>query len=636
MVHRRQREAPWYGRLSRRAWPAAVLALLLFSAVSVSAQGRTLTVELAGLATDGESEAQAVVTVLDIQHLPVPGLVQEHFQVTLNGSAVPVSAVTRGVDSSLGIAVVLALDVSSSMEGGALEEAKAAAHRFLGGLGPEDRVAILTFNDTVNLVQPFTQDLERAGAAIDGLIAGGATALFQATSESVRLGVGSGNDRRAVILLSDGVDNGSKLSRDEALEIAQTLAVPVFAIGLGADVDRDYLQGLALASGGQAAETSTPEGLAQLYQQAGELLRGQYILTLDVSELAFVPSEPATLRVAVSLGDQVGSVQRSVCAQRLCVSLNDLAAGERLETERTVVADVISADTVISVIFFVDGEPALELTELPYQFSFDPASVEEGEHAVAVHVVTAIGATVTAEVVIRTGGDGGGINSSLLAIGVIAVAAVGGVVVFLLLRRRSHDQEEGPAARGLWKAPRVPDGGGLGQRFSDKERSPSREQRASSVGQLRATSGPLAGQTFPINDFTASIGSGFRCLIRLPNEAGEDGEIMPELARFWIRDDRLMVHQISHLTPDGVVIGGGWEILASGESFTVGDSSFQFDLGEPGAAPAAAEGVPDVLRDHDESSDASAESLSGQPAPAPEGPSDSPPETRRRRLLWPE
>ncbi len=107
------------------------VAAVVFSAATVFAQGPTLAVELAGLAADRGPEAQAVVTVLDSDGRPVPGLADEHFQVLLNGSAAPVTSVARGVDSTLGIAVVLALDVSGSMEGDALREAKAAAHQFL-------------------------------------------------------------------------------------------------------------------------------------------------------------------------------------------------------------------------------------------------------------------------------------------------------------------------------------------------------------------------------------------------------------------------------------------------------------------------------------------------------------------------
>ncbi len=314
MLQRQQREASSRRPGAWRAWVLLVLATLLLSAMGVSAQEQALTVKVAGLTADGWPQAQAVVTVLGSDGHPLADLAETHFRAQLNDRPVPVVAVIQGVDSSLAIAVVLALDVSGSMEGGALEQAKVAARRFLEGLGPQDSVAVLTFHDAVDLVQPFTQDRAAAGAAIDGLTAGGATTLYQATVESVSLAAAADSSRRAVVLLSDGLDNGSVLLSADALTMAETLGVPVFAIGLGADIDRDYLQELAQISGGQFAETPSPEGLAQIYQEAGELLRGQYILTLDASGLALAESEARTaaaVKRQSELLDDLARVTRS-------------------------------------------------------------------------------------------------------------------------------------------------------------------------------------------------------------------------------------------------------------------------------------------------------------------------------------
>ena len=231
-------------------WRAAALAALALTASvalvsNAAAQEEGLTLYLTGLSADTPSEARAVVTVLGSEGLPVPNLAVGDVQAQINNVFVPVVALDRGVDSSLPIAVVLALDVSGSMEGGALDEAKAAARRFLEDLGPEDSVAVLTFNDTVNVAVPFTQDHEAAAAVIAGLNAEGATALYQATAESVRLAASTEHPYRAVILLSDGLDHGSVLSRDEAVATVEALAAPVFVIGLGDEIDEAYLEEVA-------------------------------------------------------------------------------------------------------------------------------------------------------------------------------------------------------------------------------------------------------------------------------------------------------------------------------------------------------------------------------------------------------
>ena len=114
------------------------------------------------------------------------------------------------------------------------------------------------------------------------------------------------------------------------------------------------------------------------------------------------------------------------------------------------------------------------------------------------------------------------------------------------------------------------------------------------LGRLHIVNGPLAGQTFAVGSTPVSIGSGPRCLIRLPRELEEGGEIAPEFARIWVRGNRLMVHELRRLTAVGSV-GGRWEMLEDADVFSIGPCSFRFALGmeEKEEAPAP---VPSILR----------------------------------------
>jgi Ca-activated chloride channel family protein len=286
-------------RLGLLAVALAAIALAALGAPQgAPAQGPPLTVNVVGFSADDWPAPQAIITVENEQGQPIADLEPSAFQAYLNDEAAPVTAVAHAVDGSLPIAVVLALDVSGSMEGAALDQAKAAAGGFLQSLGPLDTVAVVTFSDSVAVLQPFTLDRNAAAAVIASLAASGETALYDATSESARLAAGSASSRRSVVLLSDGLDNGSQLSREEALAAATTLGVPIFAIGLG-DIDRVYLGELADATGGQFAETPSPEGLTLLYQQVAERLRGQYVVTLNSSALEAARADAATLRIDV-------------------------------------------------------------------------------------------------------------------------------------------------------------------------------------------------------------------------------------------------------------------------------------------------------------------------------------------------
>ena len=565
-------------------------------------------------------ESQLVATVLESDGRPLAGLTGQHFQVLVNDRLVDVVSVTQGVDSSLGIAVVVVLDVSGSMAGGLLGQAKAASNTFLQGLAEQDRIAVVSFSDTVTTVVQFTQDVAAASKAIDGLAPLGDTALYDATVESIRLAVESGSGRMAIVLLTDGVDKGSSLARDEALSAARTQGVPIFTIGLGNNLDRDYLRELAEVSGGRFAETPSPEGLAQLYAQVGELLRGQYVLTLDATTSGLVQPGAARVRLDVTAGGRAGSGERTFAPNGTVITLTEVEDGEHLEASRTIIAEVITAEEITSVTFLVDGQAVDVATEPPYEFTFDPASVAEGEHTLTVRAASATGGVASASTTVRTSfvpaGDGhsagasggGGLGTgAILAIAFIALAAAG--LLFAWRRYRNDGLASPSPAAGV-----DPSGGlvslggprpdGSGRLWTGETHAPPPSPSGEPLGRLLVVSGSLQGESFSVSDTPASIGSGHRCLISLPQVSGGE-DIAPEHARFWVRDGQLLIHELRRLTPTGG-ISGGWLFLGPGEEFTVGECTFVFELdaseAEPektsnGSAPAEPQETPNVLRD---------------------------------------
>src|SRR3990170_7360789 len=127
---------------------------------------------------------QATVTVLDASGRPVVNLPPDAFRAGAGATTLPVTDVASATDEGLGIAATLAFDVSGSMEGLPLEQAKEAGKALVDQLGLEDQVAILAFADEVQVVQPFTRSREALASAIDRLTAGGNTALYEAVSRS--------------------------------------------------------------------------------------------------------------------------------------------------------------------------------------------------------------------------------------------------------------------------------------------------------------------------------------------------------------------------------------------------------------------------------------------------------------------
>ncbi len=549
---------------------------------------------------------------------------EANFTVQLDGESLPVAAVSQGLDSTLAIDVVLALDTSASMVGGPLEQAKVAARSFLAGLSPKDAVAIVTFADAVELVQPYTVDRAIATAAIDSVSAGGGTALYQATMESLRLAAGAGSGREVVVLLSDGLDNGSTDSREGAQAAAKTMGVPIFVIGLGADIDVTYLKALAELSGGRFVATPSPEGLAAVFQEAAELLRGQYILTLDTSGLDLDRSRVATLRVTVEVDGAASSHERAVCPQQLCLSLHVLETGENAGEEFTLIAEVMASQPVTVVTFSVDGVPTQDTLAPPYQFAFQPGLYPEGEHLLSVQATTTGDETMLQEITLGAASGGGLAIAGILPMAGVAVAAIVVVaLVVLYVRGREDDNAlELPDLRP--DAPSAAPNGESGPRqLSDEPSLPP--LKPEQPGRLVVTGGSLSGESFPVSEAPLSIGSGLRCAIRLP-EGGEGLEdVGVEHVRVWVRHGQLMVHEVRRLTAYGAT-GGGWEILRPGDAFEVGPMTIRFELlGEDGEVlPEAQPAVADVLRSKDESASGAKSGAQGAQEKPAASPSDVP------------
>ena len=178
-------------------------------------------------------------TVLDRKGRPVTGgLTEKDFTVTEDGARQKIARFERVDD--LPIHAAVAIDVSASMLS-SLEETQAAALEFFQKLvQPKDRAALITFNDHPILNVRFTKDLKTLSGGLAGLKAERGTSLYDSlvfcfyNFNGIR-------GRRALLLLSDGRDEGSRFTYEEALEFARRSGVTVYVVGLGEDVEKKKL-----------------------------------------------------------------------------------------------------------------------------------------------------------------------------------------------------------------------------------------------------------------------------------------------------------------------------------------------------------------------------------------------------------
>ena len=245
-------------------------------------------------------QIRATVSAIGADGVPLADLPSTGFSAEAGGVAVPVTGAAGSADPSLSIAVALVFDTSGSMQGAAIDEAKQAGRLFVNSLGPNDQAGIIAFATDVREVHPFTTDKQGLLQAIDRLSAGGNTALYSAVATSAQSIRQVNAPRKALVLLSDGQDFGSvsQIDRQGSIAAAAQAQAPFFLVGLGGSIDEEYLRSLAEATHGQLMLAPDPAALQGLYASIAQLLRQQYVLTLDASRLPRGQQLSLTIRLA--------------------------------------------------------------------------------------------------------------------------------------------------------------------------------------------------------------------------------------------------------------------------------------------------------------------------------------------------
>ncbi|HVS64921.1 MAG TPA: VWA domain-containing protein [Thermoanaerobaculia bacterium] len=210
---------------------------------------------------------------------PVVELERDSLTVTEEGEAQQILRFERVEDLPLQLAILI--DTSASMKD-RLEEARAAAHAFLqSSVRAQDRVAIVTFHERPNLRVDFTGDLREMTEGLRGLAAGRGTAFFDSLVFALYQFQGM-KGQRAVLVLTDGKDEDSRLDFDRTLEFARRAGVTVYPIGLEGlakqMTTRRQLDRIAEESGGRTVFVEEMSELEAVYREIEQELRSRWLI----------------------------------------------------------------------------------------------------------------------------------------------------------------------------------------------------------------------------------------------------------------------------------------------------------------------------------------------------------------------
>ena len=220
---------------------------------------------------------QIIATVTDSTGHFVTGLPKSSFHIDEDGKAQKISHFGA---EDVPLELIVACDVSGSMTP-AMPRLKKAVKEFLGAVPSRDQVTLLGFNDSIFALTRRAVDPAERIKAVDRLAPWGATALYDVILKGVDM-LGKQPGRRAMIVFSDGEDQGSHASISDVERRLQASDVTLYMIGQGRGVEvealKTVMQRLVEPTGGRALFTDNIDQLHLAFSDLLEELSNQYLL----------------------------------------------------------------------------------------------------------------------------------------------------------------------------------------------------------------------------------------------------------------------------------------------------------------------------------------------------------------------
>ena len=227
---------------------------------------------------------QVTVTVTDDKGRFVGGIPRSAFRVLEDGKQEPI---TYFASEDVPLELIVAVDISGSMTA-SMPKLKKAVKDFLVAVPPKNQVTLLGFNDSVFALTRKTTDPSERVRSVDRLAPWGATALYDVILRSVDM-LGRQVGRKALVVFSDGEDQGSHVSLEDVERKLQASDVTLYMIAQGRGISQDYLkktmQRLTVPTGGRTFTTDSVDQLHDAFEELLDELSHQYLIGYQPSNI---------------------------------------------------------------------------------------------------------------------------------------------------------------------------------------------------------------------------------------------------------------------------------------------------------------------------------------------------------------
>jgi len=226
------------------------------------------------------SAISIAVTVQDKKGRFINDLTEEDFTIYENEEKKDITYFSHAFDAPLSLTILLDVSGSMALQDKLKESKEALRYLMTFLLGPDDEFSLLIFADgEVEVAVKYSKNKNDFLNILERTEAYGQTALNDAVAVSPEFANRGGKEKRALLLITDGIENDSQYSPDQAVEIARRVDVPIYTIGYKIPLSEQYLQKYKHSPG------ITSSGIVDSLERFSEATGGKAFFIDEAEEL---------------------------------------------------------------------------------------------------------------------------------------------------------------------------------------------------------------------------------------------------------------------------------------------------------------------------------------------------------------
>ena len=355
------------GKYWGMSFGVTLLAIALIFSTSF-AQTPPVTTNIVNIDDSGFPTLKAYLSVSDQQGFPITSLDPALVRVTEDGNLISGKTVTALRNEEQPLAIVIAIDTSGSVRGQPLQNAVAAAKVFINTLQAEDKVGVVSFNETAEVMSNLSNDHAAVITILENLVAQGNTALYNGLIESINL-LENRPERKVILLLTDGYETGqSTFKFDDVVNAANSWSTPIYPIGYGA-VDRNTLERMGPLTGGFTQIRPDSNTLNEALTNVVNYLREQYL----VEYTSTLPADNTEHELSITVdyeGTALTTSQKFMAVPgQVVISLPDLPLNSPISGIISLKPEIISPGPISQLDLYVDDVLVNSINTPPFEFT---------------------------------------------------------------------------------------------------------------------------------------------------------------------------------------------------------------------------------------------------------------------------